>query len=102
MTMKAVCTHTDGRMPRIERYTSTPMMAAATTQVTGFENVCVGNSTNSRYAPARVMLPTLANVETGRDEEHREAGHQHGERRNVPGERRPAPPPHATSSDQQG
>ena len=24
----------------------------------------VGNSTNSRYAPASVMLPTLANVDT--------------------------------------
>jgi hypothetical protein len=46
------------------KYASTPMMAVATTQVTGFENVCVGNSANSRYAPARVMLPTLANVET--------------------------------------
>jgi hypothetical protein len=63
-TIKAVCSHTDGRMPRIERYTRTPMMAVATSQVTGLENVCVGNSTNSRYAPARVMLPTLANVDT--------------------------------------
>ena len=32
----------------MESQTRTPMMAVATTQVTGRENVLVGNSTNSR------------------------------------------------------
>ena len=41
------------------------MMAVATSQVTGLENVSpVGATTNKKYAPASVMLPTLAKVDT--------------------------------------
>jgi hypothetical protein len=40
------------------------MIAAATSQVTGLEKVSEGKRTNRRYAPASVMLPTLAKVDT--------------------------------------
>ena len=59
------CRRTDGLMPRMARYTRTPMMAVATNQVVKSLNVCpVGATTNRKYAPAKVMLPTLAKVDT--------------------------------------
>src|ERR1700689_3637729 len=59
ITISVVCTHTDGRRPRIEIQSSTPMMAAAMSQVTGLGNVELGDTTNSREAPARGMFPML-------------------------------------------
>jgi hypothetical protein len=48
MTIRAVCTTTDGRSPRIEIQSRTPMMAAAMSQVTTLGNVVLGDTTNSR------------------------------------------------------
>ncbi len=62
ITINAVCTHTDGRRPRIDSQSSTAMMAAAMSQVTTFGKVELGDTTNSRYAPARVMFPMLKSV----------------------------------------
>jgi len=48
MTTNPICTHTVGRIPRIASQSRTPMMAVATSQVTGLANVCVGVMTKSR------------------------------------------------------
>ena len=65
MKTKIHCNRTLGRIPRIDRYTRAAMIAVATSHVIGSENVSpVGATTNRKYAPASVMLPTLAKVET--------------------------------------
>src|ERR1700735_250427 len=60
--ISVVCTHTEGRRPQIEIQSSTPMMAAAISQVTALGNVELGDTTNSRYAAARGMFPMLHSV----------------------------------------
>ena len=61
--MNVICSQTVGRIPLMASQSRTAMIAVATIQVTGLPNVLVGEMTNSRYPPARVMLPTLARVE---------------------------------------
>ena len=65
MKTKIHCSRTVGRIPRMAKYTRPAMIAVATSHVTGSENVSpVGATTKRKYAPARVILPTLANVDT--------------------------------------
>jgi hypothetical protein len=48
MTIRVVCTTTEGRRPRMESQSNAPMMAAAMIQVTNFGKVVLGDTTNSR------------------------------------------------------
>src|SRR5579859_4452040 len=61
--MNVSCNQTVGRIPLMASQSRMPMITVATIQVTGLPNVLVGEMTNSRYPPARVMFPTLARVE---------------------------------------